>query len=671
MVIIKRKEEIETTKNGIYKLVVIGGGPAGVGLFVRAARIGLLSRLLNPTVFGTSEDLELSQELNKNQLGVAVVHDGDEGSFGAGNLGAFKINSNTFAKSFVSSILDTRSDLCPPETIEGTFLQNIVSHAATKKLQKVGMAPCLLEDLGCFLNVVGSQLSKEIAKPVYRDTSHCLFDSRAFQLHLLKDTKGRNYVRVDIVSQITNTTISIFAENIVLAVGGKQLRPKLPHPSLDQKLFLSDFCLREEGMETLRQHLLRAKSSSVCIVGGSHSAFSVAWLLLHRLTKKTQPVAVQKLLSASKNADSVRALNHTSEILAIHNSNYPADDKNGTDCTSQIEFGRKDITILHRSAIKCFYMNRKEAEANCADATFVDRCGSVNTFTGLREDSKRLYKDILNKKERRVRLFQVQEKGNQSLSLKAYESAAAIIWCCGYATNLIPAFNINHESIQFSLEHGVVKLNSKAQVLIHRESLIRKATLINKCTPTYQELPNIFGIGIGFHLRASVDESGGETRADGVTVYHRRGATLILATLFGHSVFGGENKSYDEMVENVGYFLQIISGRRTHATFLTKNDKIRKEGAFSVLETTEKRTFLEQIASRYENRSNERHSGSSSCSRNLTPRLRDSSIEKQITQGSSVSDHHAVKPRDAITKYWVRISFFSAMSCVNHRFYCL
>eukprot|EP00644_Phytophthora_capsici_P000177 jgi/Phyca11/503616/fgenesh2_kg.PHYCAscaffold_4_\ len=41
---------------------------------------------------------------------------------------------------------------------------------------------------------------------------------------------------------------------------------------------------------------------------------------------------------------------------------------------------------------------------------------------------------------------------------------------------------------------------------------------------------------------------GMETRVDGVTVYHRRGALLALEALFGHEVYG-TSSSFEEMVE--------------------------------------------------------------------------------------------------------------------------
>ena len=43
----------------------------------------------------------------------------------------------------------------------------------------------------------------------------------------------------------------------------------------------SDECLKESGFKKLVDTLSGSKEARIVIIGGSHSAFSVAWLLLY------------------------------------------------------------------------------------------------------------------------------------------------------------------------------------------------------------------------------------------------------------------------------------------------------------------------------------------------------------------------------------------------------
>lgn len=75
-----------------------------------------------------------------------------------------------------------------------------------------------------------------------------------------------------------------------MATGGRQVIPKnIFSDAVAKKVIKGDFCLTEPGLAELKRRLDESKVSHpfaqqrVCIVGGSHSAFSVAWLLLNRL----------------------------------------------------------------------------------------------------------------------------------------------------------------------------------------------------------------------------------------------------------------------------------------------------------------------------------------------------------------------------------------------------
>lgn len=575
--------------DGLYKLVIIGGGPAGVGVLIRAARTGFLPRLLDPQLHGTQQDLETSERCGMKQKGVAILHDDDASSFGSGNLGHYQINSNTFAKSLLSSVLDEKPELDPPESIKKTFLEHVREHESTQRLEQIGLATACLVEMGNFLRYVGGCVLQELAS--HSETSTCLLNTSATKFDVLES----GIIRVE--AQHNGERIVLHTEHLALAMGGRQELPSLDNPVLMAKMFTSETCLRADGFARLREHLLNASDKKVCIVGGSHSSFSVAWMLLNKFNSKTiiasgNSVTKSKQQSQNQSSAQVQPLvisaapvdtttdtttkgdadpaaatsvpnpveSPTTSVLPLLKelAIIPMSPTESPALTTKLDsikkplkadpfavFKPKDITILHRTPIRCYYASRKDAESDSADGSHVDRTGCVNTFTGLREDSKALFKDVKAGKETRVRLFQVNQHGCQNLTTRAYESASAIVWCCGYKTRMIPGFDASGNEIQFYEENGVVKLDLKAQLQVATTAGTKPTTI------SVEPFPNVLGLGLGFSLRSVVDEMGTETRADGVTVYHRRGATLVLAALFGPRVFGSEATSFEEMVEKV------------------------------------------------------------------------------------------------------------------------
>ncbi|RLN66387.1 hypothetical protein BBP00_00002243 [Phytophthora kernoviae] len=202
--------------------------------------------------------------------------------------------------------------------------------------------------------------------------------------------------------------------------------------------------------------------------------------------------------------------------------------------TEHLVLAMGDIMVLYRSPIRCYYATKKEAEADGVDGSRADRAGCVNTFSGLREDAKKLYKNVVTGRELRVRLLHVKQNGSQAVVDKAYSTASAIVWGAGYKTNVLPGFDEAGKLLEFLQDNGVIKLDNKARL-----------QLLGDCQG---KSPSVLGLGLGYSLRSSVDEMGSETRVDGVTIYHRRGASLVLGALFGPEVYG-TSTSFEEMVE--------------------------------------------------------------------------------------------------------------------------
>ncbi|KAG3183930.1 hypothetical protein C6341_g5248 [Phytophthora cactorum] len=524
------RPDIETNLNSmaineeVYKAVVVGGGPAGIGVFVRAARGGLLPRLLNPDKHGTTKDNELSTQLGFKQMGVAVLHAGDVETFGGGNLGEYIINSNTFACGLLAGVLDEKPDLDPPESIKNTFLEKARVHESAKRLEEIGAAPGNLTEIGRFLRHIGACLIEEISDKA-PDTSKVLLNTAATKYEAL----ANGLIRVEARSADgSRDTVILHTEHLILAMGGTQELPSLDNPAYHSKLFASDTCLREDGFAKLKEHLLAlpAGERKVCIVGGSHSSFSVAWLLLNKFrdpkaatTRKVLQISgspkKQSLSDPQKNnkesetplvmpqlagigapvtaTASVSPLTikkcetTASTIVKVKRTSLTG---TSADVSSPKSiFNPKDIMILHRSPIRCYYGSKKEAEVDGADASRVDRAGCVNTFTGLREDAKRLFKSVKSGRE----------------------------------------------------------LEQLSGVLVIKQIYFQDS-MKRLLGPFKGKRPSVLGLGLGFGLRSAVDEMGTETRVDGVSIYHRRGAALVLEALFGPEVYG-TSSSFEEMVE--------------------------------------------------------------------------------------------------------------------------
>ena len=72
---------------------------------------------------------------------------------------------------------------------------------------------------------------------------------------------------------------------MVLATGGKQRLPSdleaLGIEANDPKFFVSDQIMMKEGFMRFKKYVVENQVEEVDIVGGSHSGFSVAWMMLN------------------------------------------------------------------------------------------------------------------------------------------------------------------------------------------------------------------------------------------------------------------------------------------------------------------------------------------------------------------------------------------------------
>ena len=192
----------------------------------------------------------------------------------------------------------------------------------------------------------------------------------------------------------------------------------------------------------------------VVIIGGSHSGFSAAWLLMNGPADVLHNSHVKPTCS----------INHTEKGKPFE---FPycqlkqAQDctlccickrQKGCDCvckcygffkyqTTDFDYAElpqwnpDSIKILYRENIRVFYSKVEFAQQDnyteYNPTVFSNKKGFLYSFTGLRGDARTLYREIKSGKESRVQLVKCPTAEDQ---LKHVEEADLVIWACGYET---------------------------------------------------------------------------------------------------------------------------------------------------------------------------------------------------------------------------------------------
>ena len=312
-----------------YGIVFCGGGPAAIGPLVCAAVEGRLEALLD--------------------RGVCVVERGAR--IGPGSIGHYPISANTRGNTFLRG-------LAAPQ------LAHVRDDAATRQLERLRYVFPRLPLVGAYLEVLGAAV-------------HALLDAHPRCSALT----GRTVEEVRALSgggvAIRADGLEITAERAVIAMGG---RPH-PIPYTSPKACHADLLLDDrKGLPEELEHGI-AETGEVVVVGGSHSAWSAAWLLLR----------------------------------------HPA---------------RPRVTVLHRTPPRFFYRSVRAARKAGYDfdrkRDVCPRTGMVNRHGGLRADAHALAREALAKQVP-VRVISLSERARAQSAL---EQAGAIVAAVGYAPNL-------------------------------------------------------------------------------------------------------------------------------------------------------------------------------------------------------------------------------------------
>lgn len=314
--------------------VLVGGGPAASGLLAAAARSGLLDELLDD--------------------GLTVISADPGPHFGSGRLGGYLVRSDTRAAVFTECVAPLPGETAAP----GAPWRWPPDQPVPLK-----MAASLLAAAGQHML---SRLRQHPGAAVLSAT------------RVSSVQAGADGVTIRVVGQPP-----IRASRVILAVGGRpRVPPDLPAAGL---LLHSEQVLRERGYRAVRARLT-GSAPRCTIVGGSHSAFAVAGLLLR----------------------------------------------------APLRWQAGAIAIVHRSPILVTYPDRAAARADGAAAVAAQICpatGIVHRFGGLRADAAALYRRVRDGGEPRIRLVQVPDGGAWVgdlprhdpvlVSATGYESAAA------------------------------------------------------------------------------------------------------------------------------------------------------------------------------------------------------------------------------------------------------
>lgn len=267
-------------KNRPYKLCIVGGGPAGHSILVRAMRLGIIDEVCRGSAA---------------EAGVALL-DGDTAErLGGGRLQDYLINANTWADNFYTNVCEDKPNNIPPETIAGTplvALTGSAGSAAGEALLAAGQSEAPLATVGSFLVEVGTAVRKaleahptscllaanttvqSVQRVVVMPLQKAEGEKRAVaaekevEVEVAGETKGEGGSDTDVSTtaaaastataspavpepvpvllwkvstrnHVTEQHGEFYCTNCVLATGGRQLLPDLKNKAFNAKLITS------------------------------------------------------------------------------------------------------------------------------------------------------------------------------------------------------------------------------------------------------------------------------------------------------------------------------------------------------------------------------------------------------------------------------------------------
>jgi hypothetical protein len=400
--------------------LIVGAGPGGTGPLIWAAQAGKLSSWL--------------------ARGVTVV---DSTAVMGGSLGRYIINSDSLGAVYLECLTPR-----PAREIFGALLGEPVYRELDRL--KHGYPPLALVDR--YLRRVGSILNRVV---VQHPGGEFLAGTTVRALHYRPD----GTLVAELLSA-TGQSQRIETQTVILGLGGRhraawrnaQLAPGVRSSDVPvEKIVPTDTLMTEEGRQHAVALLASAARPRVVILGGSHRAFSVSWLLTHLMP--------------------------------------------------EVRFGRGDIRILRRRDPPIFYESLAAAEADGYPATQADVCPRtqrVHRLGGIRGDGRDMWRRMTRRPgcapEERVVMLRLGEPTLSPVELKRQlDEASLIVPAFGYQARTIPIFDARGQRVALRADLGRPAVDAQARIV----------------RTDGQPLANVFcvGLGSGYHPTGSM---GGE-----------------------------------------------------------------------------------------------------------------------------------------------------------------
>lgn len=391
----------------VLSTVIIGGGPGGLGPLVWAAQHGRLDSWLDE--------------------GVAIVE--RSGRLG-GSLGHYGINSDSLGGSYLECLA--------PDVIPASLRRvRDMSVAAEMARYRDAYPPLPLVDR--YMGHIGEAIAETFAQ---HPASSLLLRTEARSVHLRPD--GLVAVTLHGEDALTYTLV---ARSAVVAVGGRQtwrnrsILPGMKIADCKARLLPSDDLLSHAGLAEANEILCTAGDRRVVILGGSHSAYAVAWALC-------------ELPGAAR-------------------------------------LGDGQIAIVQRRSPRIFYPDQVAAEADGFPVDPGDICprtGRVNRMGGLRGHGRDIWRRIMGcpgvTTEKRVAVLDMADLTDAELRL-LFDEAALVAPCLGYRSATLPIYTDLGHRLALRADADGDAVDSDCHLMLTDGS----------------SLPNVYGIGLGTGFR--------------------------------------------------------------------------------------------------------------------------------------------------------------------------
>jgi len=391
-----------------FASVVVGGGPGGLGPLLWAAQNGLL-------------DAWLAQ-------GVAVVE--RTGRLG-GTLGRYGICSDSLGGSYLECL--------EPEALTPSF-HYLRNDPITFEMRRYRQSFPPLPLVDRYMGRIGEAMTATLA--LHR-ASALHFHTTVQSIHLRADGTVALFARGEDARPRT-----LIARSAIVALGGRQpWQEKAPESGLcfpdnaERRVMSSNVLLTHDGLVAANGIVGSAGGRRIIILGGSHSAYAVAWALLQ--------------LPAAK------------------------------------ALGEAQIAIVQRRPPRIFYPDRAAAVADLYHVAPGDICvrtQRVNRMGGLRGHGRDMWRQAACRPgttpEPRVTVLAEQDFSRVELQAMLDE-AALVAPCLGYRSATLPVFDAAGRRLALSADTAGDAVGSDCRLLLADGT----------------KLPNVFGIGLGTGFR--------------------------------------------------------------------------------------------------------------------------------------------------------------------------